>query len=75
VSGNPDKEELKQSILSALALIPEGRVVSYGELARLSGNPGYARYVGYILSRLPADTQLPWHRVVNAPSKVRTVVD
>lgn len=28
--------------------------------------PSHARFVGRTLSRLPADTALPWHRVVNA---------
>jgi methylated-DNA-protein-cysteine methyltransferase-like protein len=53
-----------------ISRIPAGRVCSYGEVARLSGHPGKGRWVGQLLSRLPADSTLPWHRVVNAGGKV-----
>jgi len=46
--------------------IPPGRVVTYGQVAAMAGLPGYARFVGTVLKKLPADTRLPWHRVVNA---------
>jgi methylated-DNA-protein-cysteine methyltransferase-like protein len=32
----------------------------------MAGYPGKARWVGTVLSKLPAHTQVPWHRVVNA---------
>lgn len=54
------------ALYSALAQIPPGRVISYGELAALAGLGRAARWVGQILSRLPADTLLPWHRVIAA---------
>jgi methylated-DNA-protein-cysteine methyltransferase-like protein len=47
-------------------MIPEGKVASYGQVAKLAGLPGYARYVGAVLAHLPKATKLPWHRVVNA---------
>ncbi|TFH68436.1 hypothetical protein E3W66_00285 [Gammaproteobacteria bacterium LSUCC0057] len=49
-----------------LAAIPAGRVTSYGRLAALAGRRGSARWVGRQLSQLPADSALPWHRVVNS---------
>jgi methylated-DNA-protein-cysteine methyltransferase-like protein len=49
-----------------VALIPPGKVASYGQIAQLAGLPNRARLVGRTLSQLPADTKLPWHRVVNA---------
>jgi methylated-DNA-protein-cysteine methyltransferase-like protein len=49
-----------------VARIPPGKVVAYGEVARRAGHPGRARWVGKILSQLPPDTELPWHRVINA---------
>lgn len=32
--------------------------------------PGYARYVGTVLKKLPPDSRLPWHRVVNAQGRL-----
>ena len=60
----------KQRIYAVLAAIPTGVVVSYGQVAELAGLPRAARLVGRTLSALPDDTQLPWHRVVNASGKI-----
>jgi len=45
--------------------VPPGRVVTYGQVAALLGQPRAARAVGYALRFLPADTDVPWHRVIN----------
>jgi len=50
--------------------IPKGKVASYGQIAKLAGLPGHARYVGYTLKTLPADTKLPWFRVVNSQGRI-----
>jgi len=50
--------------------IPKGRVSTYGQVAELMGMPGQARRVGYALSALPANTSVPWHRVVNARGEI-----
>ncbi|MCB1670841.1 MAG: MGMT family protein [Gammaproteobacteria bacterium] len=50
--------------------IPAGQVATYGQVARLAGLPGYARYVGTVLKQLPDDSHLPWHRVVNAQGRI-----
>jgi methylated-DNA-protein-cysteine methyltransferase-like protein len=47
-------------------MVPRGRVATYGQIAQLAGRPKQARQVGYALSALGGDTDLPWHRVVNA---------
>lgn len=57
---------LYHTIYVAVRRIPRGRVASYGQLAEQAGLPGQARLVGYALHRLPDDTDVPWHRVVNA---------
>lgn len=44
--------------------IPAGRVVTYGQIARLVGCPQQARRVGKAMSNAPAG--LPAHRVVNS---------
>ena len=45
-------------------------MASYGQIAQLAELPGHARLVGRILSQLPADTKLPWHRVLNSQGKI-----
>ncbi|MGR7920762.1 MGMT family protein [Zobellella denitrificans] len=59
----------QQAILSLLALVPPGRVVSYGQLADLAGLPGRARLVGRVL-RTQDTSGLPWHRVVAASGRI-----
>jgi methylated-DNA-protein-cysteine methyltransferase-like protein len=46
--------------------IPFGKVATYGQVASLASLPGKARMVGKILSRLPPNSTIPWHRVINA---------
>ncbi len=53
-----------------VAAIPAGRVSTYGDVARLAGLPGAARRVGRALRVLPADTRIPWHRVINASGRI-----
>jgi methylated-DNA-protein-cysteine methyltransferase-like protein len=60
-----DDESLRV-LYAWLARVPRGRVVTYGQLARLAGRPNGARWVGRVLRHLPEGTTLPWHRVVNA---------
>lgn len=43
--------------------IPRGRVTTYGQIARLLGNPRLSRVVGYAMNGAPED--VPCHRVVN----------
>lgn len=46
-----------------VAQIPEGRVMTYGQIAALCGNARAARIVGGIAHF--GDPDLPWQRVVN----------
>lgn len=46
-----------------VAEIPEGRVMTYGQIAALCGNARAARIVGGIAHF--GDPDLPWQRVVN----------
>lgn len=45
--------------------VPAGKVVSYGQVSARMGSPRSSRMVGWGLGRLPYDTKVPWHRVVN----------
>jgi len=44
--------------------IPRGRVMSYGQVARLAGFARCARQVGYALHGNPDSSTIPCHRVV-----------
>lgn len=53
---------LYRAIYAIVAQIPYGRVTSYGQIARLLGNPRLSRIVGCALHAAPPE--LPCHRVV-----------
>ena len=50
--------------------IPEGRVATYGQVARKAGSRGLARAVGNALHRNPYPGTVPCHRVVNAKGEL-----
>ena len=66
---NQEKSEAV-AIYQVISQIPRGRVASYGDVAKMAGLPGYARYVGYLLKSVPTDTSLPWHRVVRSDGTI-----
>lgn len=57
-------------VLRLVRSIPRGRVATYGQIAAMAGFPRRPRQVGMILKGLPQETDLPWHRVVNAQGNV-----
>lgn len=59
-------------IVYELALsIPEGRVTTYGDLARAAGGGAMAsRSISGILGKAPNQRAIPWHRIVYAGGKV-----
>jgi methylated-DNA-protein-cysteine methyltransferase-like protein len=56
-------------VLRIVARIPPGRVVTYGDVARLAGRAGAARAVGNIM-RGADRPGLPYHRVIAANGRV-----
>lgn len=52
-------------IYMVTARIPEGKVTTYGNIARLVGNPRLSRVVGYALHINKDPEHVPCHRVVN----------
>jgi methylated-DNA-protein-cysteine methyltransferase related protein len=58
--------DIDHRIWQVVALIPSGKVSTYGDVASKAGLPGAARRVGRALQGLPQDTRIPWHRVVNS---------
>lgn len=53
-----------------LATIPIGRVVTYGQLARMLGNKNLARAVGNALHKNPDGDRYPCYKVVNGKGKL-----
>ena len=53
-------------VLVALAGVPYGSTVSYGELAALAGRPAAQRAAGAVMARNPLPVILPCHRVVRS---------
>jgi len=69
----PDKAF--ERIWVIVARVPRGRVVTYGQIARMAGLLNGARTVGWALRALPDDQRVdgrpvPWHRVINAQGGV-----
>jgi methylated-DNA-protein-cysteine methyltransferase-like protein len=67
--------EIYHRIYAVVSRIPRGRVAAYGQVAALAGLPRHARLVGYALRVLPADGDVPWHRVVNARGEISLRAD
>ncbi len=62
----PDAQSPEERVWQVVAMIPPGKVATYGQVAALAGMPAHARFVGRTLANLPPGSRLPWHRVVNA---------
>lgn len=64
------RSPVRQRIYDVVRRIPPGRVATYGQIAALAGMRGHARQVGYALHDLPAGSDVPWHRVINARGEI-----
>ncbi len=70
-----DPQARRDALYLALAQVPPGKVVTYGELAAMAGLGRAARWVGRTLGQLPDGTALPWHRVVAAGGRLSLAAD
>lgn len=57
------EQSFRERVYEIVASIPEGSLMTYGDVAALAGHPYAARQVGGLAHFGP--TELPWHRVVN----------
>ena len=62
--------ESLRRIYATVSRIPKGRVATYGQVAEVAGLPRRARLVGRALRELDEDSDVPWHRVVNAKGTI-----
>ena len=53
------------SVHKLVSRIPEGKVMTYGQIAHFLGDRCSARYVGYAMRAAQPSQKLPCHRVVN----------
>lgn len=65
-----DTDELARMILAVVIAIPYGKVASYGQVAAMAGLPKHARLVGRVLSQMESNSDVPWHRVINAQGSI-----
>lgn len=60
----------KETVYKITRLIPKGSVVTYGQLAKMSGHPGAARAVGMCMRNNPDIPATPCHRVVGSTGQL-----
>jgi methylated-DNA-protein-cysteine methyltransferase-like protein len=59
-----------EQVYHVVRQVPAGKVVTYGQVAALLGQPRAARAVGYALRSLPPSADVPWHRVINQQGQI-----
>ena len=59
-----------ERLYELLTAIPRGKVVTYGTLAEMMGNRGFARAVGNALHKNPDGEKYPCYKVVNAKGEL-----
>lgn len=67
---NDSRQQFNDAVLYILGQIPKGKVVTYGNIAKLAGYPSHSRHVGRVLKNLPKDSSLPWFRVINGQGRI-----
>ncbi|NPV86256.1 MAG: cysteine methyltransferase [Anaerolineae bacterium] len=68
-NNSPSELPLYEQIYNVVRQIPPGKVATYGQVARIVGKCT-ARMVGYAMSALPLQSDVPWQRVINAQGKI-----
>lgn len=64
------KKRFRQRVYEIASKIPKGKVLTYGQLARLAGSPRAARAVGMCMSQNMDTMRVPCNRVVAADGKL-----
>ncbi|CQR47072.1 Methylated-DNA--protein-cysteine methyltransferase [Paraliobacillus sp. PM-2] len=63
-------EQFTENVIKIIEGIPSGRVMTYGQIAKIAGNTKGARQVSWILHRMSKKYSLPWHRVINSKGEI-----
>ena len=62
--------DFTQDVINIIKNIPVGKVLTYGRIAKLAGNPNGARQVSWLLHSSSKKYNLPWHRVINSQGRI-----
>ena len=66
-------EQVFEKIYRMVLRIPRGRVMTYGQIARLLEDRYSPRLVGWAMHATPQDERnIPWHRVINSRGGIST---
>ena len=69
--GRVVKAGFHQKVYAVVRQVPPGHVTTYGRVSTMLGSPRVARHVCWALAALPdTDSDVPWHRVVNAQRRI-----
>ena len=63
-------EPFTERVVEIIKGIPEGKVMTYGQIAALAGSPRGARQVVRVLHTLSEKYKLPWYRVINSKGEI-----
>lgn len=71
--GKAGFEKVFERIYRLVLKIPKGRVMTYGQIARLLERSYSPRLVGWAMHATPHDERnIPWHRVINSRGAIST---
>jgi methylated-DNA-protein-cysteine methyltransferase-like protein len=62
--------DFTETIVRIIKSIPRGKVLTYGFIAKLAGNPRAARQVSWVLHSSSKKYNLPWQRVISSKGKI-----
>jgi methylated-DNA-protein-cysteine methyltransferase-like protein len=72
-AANKGFERVFEKIYRLVLKIPPGRVMTYGQIARLLDDRFSPRLVGWAMHATPKDgREIPWHRVINSRGSIST---
>ena len=72
-AGSQQYEQAFEKIYRIVLKIPRGRVMTYGQIARLLDDRYSPRLVGWAMHATPQDGRdIPWHRVINSKGGIST---
>jgi len=59
-----------EQAIKVIVSVPAGKVLTYGQVARLAGSPRAARQVGWLLNSMSDKYKMPWHRIINSKGEI-----